>query len=72
MAARVSLTSRELVAAKACGPPVVPSVKLRNPQSGDLINVSFPAALDTSEENIPATPMHSEKLVSPQEGVYQA
>lgn len=55
MAARVSLTSIELRAAKDCWRAAFP-MKLRDPQSGDLINDSFPAALVTSEENTPATP----------------
>ena len=56
MAARVSLTSMELNAAKACGLPTMPCGKPRDPQSGDLISVSFPATFATSDENIPATP----------------
>ncbi len=64
MAARVSLTSTELKAAKACTVPTSAAVKLRDPQSGDLISVSFPAALATSEENMPATPAQIQKSVS--------
>ncbi len=64
MAARVSLTSIELKAAKACTLPTSAAVKLRDPQSGDLISVSFPAALATSEENTPAAPAQIQKSVS--------
>ena len=64
MAERVSLTSMDIKAAKPCGVPTLPSVKLRDPQSEDLISVSFPAAFATSEENIPATPVPNWELAS--------
>ena len=51
----MSLRSTELRAANDCLSKVF-ELKLRNPQSEDLISVSFPAALVTSEENTPATP----------------
>lgn len=48
---RASIASK---ADKACWEPAF--VLLRDPQSGDLIKVSFPAALVTSEEKMPARP----------------
>ena len=55
MAARVSFRSTEVKAANDCWLPEL-ELMLRDPQSKDLISVSFPAALVTSEEKTPATP----------------